>query len=341
MWAPPCQGTTPQDSGITVYRLPSRFGPRAFRSLSRDLRALPHPYQLLIQYVPQGFGWRGMNPLFCLWLRRRRRHRPWIMFHEVATPIGRSLSLARNIQGYGTRLMAHAVAGAAARVFTSIPGWAGLLGNRIVAQWLPVPSGIPTTANSKRSAEIRALVAGDTGGPIIGHFGVAARDANSVICVALAELLRTVPGSSAMLVGRKSAEVIDGMKRLHPNLRDRLHATGELPGDQVAAHLAACDLLLQPFPDGVSSRRTSLMAGLALGLPIVTVSGFLTEPLWRESGAVAMAEEYSPSALVATASQVLADDSYRVDLGKRGAALYTERFALEKTIARLRAPRER
>lgn len=338
VWAPPSEGIAPRDPGVTVHRMSSRFGPRALRSLTWDLRALPRPYQLLIQYVPQGFGWRGLNLLFCLWLRGWRREAPWVMFHEVATPIARSQSLARNLQGYGTRVMAHAVAGSAARVFISIPGWVGMLGKRTVVQWLPVPSGIPTTASDARATAIRAQISGGANALILGHFGVAARDANSVLCLALAELLRTTPGTLAVLVGRRSTEIVEGMKRLYPDLLNRLHAAGVVPADEVAAHLAACDLLLQPYPDGVSSRRTSLMAGLALGLPIVTVSGALTEPLWQESGAVALAEEYSSGALVATVARVLADDSYRVALGRKGAALYLDRFDLKNTIAKLRAP---
>jgi glycosyltransferase involved in cell wall biosynthesis len=341
VWAPPCAGKALQDAGITVFRLPSRFGPRALRSLSRDLKRLPRPYQLLIQYVPQGFGWRGLNVMFCFWLRRRRRELPWVMFHEVATPISRSQSLSRNVLGYGMRFMAHAVTSAAGRVFASIPSWTKLLGSRTGVEWLPVPSGIPTLANAARAAAIRAQVSGGTCAPIIGHFGVAARDAQSVLCLALAEVLTATPGSAAILVGRRSAEITEEMKRVHPNLAERLHGTGVIPGDEVAAHLAACDLLLQPYPDGVSTRRTSLMAGLALGRPIVTVNGDLTEPLWRESGAVALAEEYSSAALVAAVSRVLADEGYRAELGRRALGLYAERFDLENTIAALRAPHER
>src|SRR6185295_3262150 len=37
---------------------------------------------------------------------------------------------------------------------------------------------------------------------------------------------------------------------------------GRLSGDRLAAYVAASDLLLTPFADGVSTRRTSFMAGL-------------------------------------------------------------------------------
>ena len=53
----------------------------------------------------------------------------------------------------------------------------------------------------------------------------------------------------------------------------------------LADHIGACDLLIQPYPDGISSRRTSAMAGLALGIPVITTTGSLTESLWAETRA--------------------------------------------------------
>ena len=48
--------------------------------------------------------------------------------------------------------------------------------------------------------------------------------------------------------------------------------------------------LIQPYPDGVTSRRTSVMACLSQGRAVVTTAGRLTEPLWPASGAVALAD---------------------------------------------------
>jgi glycosyltransferase involved in cell wall biosynthesis len=114
----------------------------------------------------------------------------------------------------------------------------------------------------------------------------------------------------------------------------RIVATGALDGADVAAHLCASDVLVQPYPDGVSSRRTSVMAGLALGVPTATNAGFLTEPLWRESRAVALAP--SAERLAAVAEGVLGDAAYAATLGERGRTLYARRFSLDKTIDVLR-----
>ena len=60
--------------------------------------------------------------------------------------------------------------------------------------------------------------------------------------------------------------------------------------DDLSAHIAACDLFVQPYPDGITSRRTSAMACLSQARPVVTTTGHLTEPLWAESDAVALVD---------------------------------------------------
>jgi glycosyltransferase involved in cell wall biosynthesis len=48
------------------------------------------------------------------------------------------------------------------------------------------------------------------------------------------------------------------------------HWTGPLPESEVAAHLMAADVVALPFRDGASFRRSSLMAAIHAGTPVVT-----------------------------------------------------------------------
>ena len=128
----------------------------------------------------------------------------------------------------------------------------------------------------------------------------------------------------------------DELLRAHPRLSGRVHATGTLSAESLSRHLAACDLLLQPYPDGVSARRTSAMAGLAHGLAVVTTKGTLTESLWEETGAVALAPAGDDEALLVEVQSLLASAETRARLGAAGRGLYRERFDLAHTIAALR-----
>jgi glycosyltransferase involved in cell wall biosynthesis len=116
-----------------------------------------------------------------------------------------------------------------------------------------------------------------------------------------------------------------------------VHATGGLPAKDVSALLSACDLMIQPYPEGVTTRRGSMMAALAHQRAIVTTAGILTEPLWSESGAVALAPTGDHEALFALMERLGADDDERSRIASAGKRLYEERFALRHTITALRA----
>jgi glycosyltransferase involved in cell wall biosynthesis len=119
-----------------------------------------------------------------------------------------------------------------------------------------------------------------------------------------------------------------------PLLAGRVIATGDLEAPAVAAHLAACDVLVQPYADGITTRRTSAMAGLALGVPIVTNQGWLTESVWRESGAVELAA--SAELVSEAADTLLRNPSQAATIGHRGRLLYRRCFSVDRTIRVLR-----
>jgi glycosyltransferase involved in cell wall biosynthesis len=100
----------------------------------------------------------------------------------------------------------------------------------------------------------------------------------------------------------------------------------------VSAALRACDLVVQPYPDGVTTRRTSVMAALANDVAVVTTEGSLTEPEWRESGAVRLAPASDAPALAALTVALLRDAGARTALAARGGRLYDARFALKHTL---------
>jgi len=94
--------------------------------------------------------------------------------------------------------------------------------------------------------------------------------------------------------------------------------------------------MLQPFPDGVSCRRTSVMAALAHTLPVATTRGRFTEPLWAESRAVALAPADDTAALADTAARLLNDPDARDGLARAGLSLYRARFDVAHVVAALR-----
>jgi glycosyltransferase involved in cell wall biosynthesis len=335
----PGKGVGRTDGGVRVHGLPDCFGPRSLVWLEGFLRRRPSS-RLLVQYVPHAFGWKGMNVPFCLWLNRHRRHDVWVMFHEVLFPWLPGQPWRHRLLARVTRRMAQITLGAARRVFVSIPGWEPILhslspGSPPVT-WLPVPSNIPAEPLATDVAEVRGRFDLHPDTTVLGHFGTFGPPVTRLLAEMLPILLGRDGRRMALLLGRGGPDFARSFEESHPGLRGRLFAPGELPPGRVAAHLAVCDLLLQPYPDGASSRRSSLMAGLAQGLPVVTTEGALSEPLWRQSGAVALAPADRPALAVAVAEGLLSDPAARTALGEKARALYDNRFDLLHVLDVLR-----
>jgi glycosyltransferase involved in cell wall biosynthesis len=334
----PASGELPTDAGVSVHRLPGRWGPTAVALLGRALDRLPRPRRLLVQYVPHAFGYKAMNLPLCAWLHSRRREPIDVMFHEVAFPWGSSWPWRHRLLGAVTRLMALLLARRADRAFVSIPAWGDMLRRlspRSSPHWLPVPSTIPTRADPAVVADLRGRLLPD-GGALIGHFGTYGALIAPLVSNVVSRLLAGIPTGVLLLIGRRGDRFAAEFVKARPEFAGRLVAPGELDPDLTAIHLAACDLLVQPYPDGVSSRRTSVMAGLALSVPVATTSGALTEPMWLSERAVLLAPADRPDELADAAVTLLAGRTQTAELALRGRELYRHCFALERTIATLR-----
>jgi len=339
VWTPPSSGIGVDDRGVTVHELPDRFGLRSLGYLSEQLDRFPAPRRLLVQYVPHAFGWKAANVPFCWWLRSRRHDSIWVMFHEVVYPFERRAPLSHNALAAVNRVMAAMVSSSVERAFVSIPEWrryvAHLLGPEITAEWLPVPSNIPVVDDAGGVERIRARYG--RGRPLVGHFGTHGQLIRPLLEPALRELTR-ISDCRVLLFGRGSDLAAADMIARDASLRDRVSGAGALDDADVSRHLAACDLLVQPYPDGITTRRTSAMVALRHGRPVVTTTGRLTEPLWQETGAVVLAPVGDAAALARAAASLLADPTAAAEIARRAAALYDSRFDVRHAVATLRSP---
>lgn len=333
VWAPGPRGVV-KEGGVTVHRAPGRFSPGDLRTLTRELDACPGPRRLLLQYVPHALGLKAMNVPFCAWFAARRQDERQVFLHEAVYPWSRHAPWRHQVLAVTTRLMLRLVTEAADRVFVSIPAWADHLSARVKprAEWRPVPSNLPTQVSPEARARARASL---PEGTVVGHFGTYGQAIANPLEAVLIPVLEADAGRHALLLGRGSDGFRERLRTRHPAVADRLHARDALAPGEASALLSASDVLIQPYPDGISTRRGSAMAGLALGVPMVTNTGHLTEPLWRDALPVALVEGVSPPALAEATENLLARDDVRLALGARAAHLYRERFSLERTVEAL------
>jgi glycosyltransferase involved in cell wall biosynthesis len=315
-----------------IHRLPDRFGRNSRGVLAAAL--LAEPGIVLVQYVPGAYGARGLNLPFCRWLARMRRSGSdvRVMFHEPFFYFGLSRPW-RNVFAVVQRAMAALLLRASTRVYYSTETWTRLLapyGPQAGVEVLPIPATIPADVTGDAIGAARGR---RRGAFVIGHFGTYGEHVGRQLDVVLPALLRRLPDARVLLVGGGGEPFA---RTLPPDVRGRVDATGRLPGVEAAAALRACDVLVQPYPDGVTTRRTSVMAALTTSVPVITTAGPLTERVWAETSAVALAPAGDVPALVDMAAKLAGDPPARAALGARGRDLYDARFALDVTIARLR-----
>jgi glycosyltransferase involved in cell wall biosynthesis len=337
VWTAQATGLRDSVDGVCVHELPGGFSLRNLLKLEHLIHRDAPDVQILVQYTPQAFGWRAMNVLFASWVFAQRARRPIVMFHEVRLPFALRQRPDYNVMAIVTSLMAWLLVRAAGTSFVSTSAWEPMLRRmrrRADIRPLPVPSNLPTHVDPVKVGLVRERL--ESGSVIVGHFGSFAGHVADALQEILPDLLHSESAVVALLIGQGSEQFVENLCSRHPQLRPRLIATGPLPRPEAAAHIAACDLLIQPYIDGITCRRSSAMAGLAMGVAVLTTTGRLTEASWADGGAVALAPAGDAAAMVTAARKLIDDRKQRSSLGQRGRELYFSRFDIAQVIGALR-----
>ncbi|HWR13919.1 MAG TPA: glycosyltransferase family 4 protein [Terriglobales bacterium] len=327
VWAPSCLEVSSEarESTVFIHRTLGDFSRRNFAHTEARLHLEESP-RILLQYVPHGYGYRAMNIWLCRWIESLARKSASVdlMVHEPY--LDSSGTWKQRLVSQVQRRMIRTLLRSSKRVFISIPGWNRYLQpyapSHITLEWLPIPATI----------EQRPVVRSKAAVPRVGHLGTYPAGIRALLEPALKELLQQHPNCELLLMGRNSA---DFAVRLGASTR--IKATGLLRDAEVSQHISSCDLMLQPYPDGLSTRRTSLMNPLSHGIAVVTNSGHLTEDFWPSTGAVCLT---TPSNLGAECLRLLSDPNARSNLAERGERLYRSRFDWPLVVSALRSSPE-
>lgn len=337
VWGPSGSASEP-GSAVVVHPELGRFRPADLRRVSSLLDAYPSSKRLVVQWVPHGYGQRAMNLPFCLWLWRRSIagdsvelvvHEPFVTF---------SGGIRQWAVAAVQRAMTMIIMGAARRVWVTTRAWTPLLepylsGRGIPIQWLPVPSNLPPADAATVDAVRTRYAQGKNG--LVGHFGTYGALVTSLLGDAIVLAADANPSARFLLIGSGSNAFRSALVARDRGLDGRVNATGSLSAAEMAAHIAACDVLLQPYPDGVTSRRTTAMAGLFARVPVVTTQGMLTERFWRDEAPVKLAAVGDAGALVQQVLQLISDPAERRRQADAGRDFYDRWFDVRHTVAAL------
>jgi glycosyltransferase involved in cell wall biosynthesis len=345
VWCPDARGAAKcAPAGVQLHRIAGTWSSADLHRIDREMDAVAGERRLLLQWVPHAYGKRSLNVRFCRWIRRRAKSGDSldIMVHEPGLAF-REGNVRHDVAAAVHRLMLTTLLSDARRVWVAIPAWADVLRPWAIGRgdltfgWLPVPSTLPVVNDATAVQRIRAGQLATPEDVLIGHFSTYQPAIRRTLCEILPPLLSSTPGIHVELLGRGSEAVAEQLRGIVGDGGDRITAPGDLDPVFLSHRLQACDLLIQPYPDGASSRRTTLMSALAHGIPVVTTIGHLSESFWDDSDAVATAPVGDIAALSRVVAELLRDSQRRRTMAAAARSLYEERFSLPHVIEALRS----
>jgi glycosyltransferase involved in cell wall biosynthesis len=279
---------------------------------------------MVLQYNPFMYGRWGFTPWLPLALLRLRRKVPrpliTLMVHEPCIDM---LDWRSVLMGLWQRVQLASLVRSSDIVFVSVEAWATYLRARrrsTAIFHLPVGSNLPDGRESRLAERARLGVAPD--GQVLAAFGTGhpARISDYIVAAAN-RLARSGRPVTLLNLGHGAP----GLAGLDP--RVRVHHPGQLPGIVVAARLASADIFLAPYVDGVSSRRTALMAALQHALPVVGTDGASTDPLLRgATDALRLLPVGNPELFAESVFNLALSADLRSAMGRAARRLYEESF---------------
>ncbi|MCS7260157.1 MAG: glycosyltransferase family 4 protein [Anaerolineae bacterium] len=105
------------------------------------------------------------------------------------------------------------------------------------------------------------------------------------------------------------------------DLAARVHWTGHIPPEEVSAALLAADVVVMPYRDGVSFRRTTFIAALRHGCAVVTTLPTVELPELRDGENALLVPRDDVEALVHAIARVIQDEALAARLRTGAQAL--------------------
>ncbi len=312
-----CRAAPPDiTSGIEVHPVISSWGWRCWFQIERWLGE-QQPDVLHIQYQAAAYDLAGWINWLPWWLRRRhRRPRVVVTFHDLrvpylfpkAGPLRRwsMLALARYADGVITTNLED-------EQILQRHSWATHV------RRIPLGSNIevrPPTLYDRQAWRARLGIKQTS--PLLAYFGfLNPSKGGEELAQALCELVSDGYDAHLVIIGAQVGDV-DATNRLYLervqqrirecDLEAHVHWTGHIAPEEVSAALLAADLVVMPYRDGVSFRRTTFIAALRHGCAVVTTSPSVELPELRDGENVLLVPRGDVSALARAIARLIQDE---------------------------------
>jgi len=285
---------------------------------------------VLIQYTALAWSARGFPLRFrkVLKILRRAGARVAIVFHDVL-PFSSSRIIDQCRQQVQKRIMLQALNSADLAIFTVPPeklSWVASIPNK--AAFIPVGPNLPIPEIIDPAGLKEILT--------VGVFSITGGDSGSRETQTILEVVRdAIPriGKIRLLVFGRHAELREqdlrcGLQALPVDLT----VEGVLSDQEVVKRFRACDVMLF-VRQAISSRRSSAIAGIACGVPMIAYSGEETAPPITDAG-VLLVSPSSTQELKDGLFRLLSDAELRKQLATLNRSVYQDHFAWSAIAAK-------
>lgn len=323
----------PPPVGVQVHRVVTSWEAKGLPDLIGHLRRL-RSQVLVIQYTPHSFDHRGITFAINLLptLLRFSQVRIITNFHELYITFSRSIK--RNTGALWQRSSAMLLATASHALTVTAPEWQSRLqsiGIRKSVEMIPVGSNIPLAPISDEDrALLRNSIFRKTDGLLVAGFGARHDRDIPTALYALQQLKKRGPAKLVWIGGGnpnpQQTLSIEQALRDHGLDGNDVEWTGALRHPEVSRLLSACDVMILPFVDGVSTRRTSAVSALQHGLPLLTTRGASLQPWFVQGENVYLSPTGDRQGLADGLVELARRPDLRARLAQGGRRLYETYF---------------
>ena len=303
--------------GLAIERVAweERGWPRALRSLRRHARAWKDSW-VLVQYTALAWSGRGFPLRFwrVLHILKKVGARICVVYHDVEPFTGPRFidRLRRSAQ---LRVMRHGMEACDVAVFTvPMEKLTWMQPHYTKAVFIPVGANLLVAgeAASRKSAaydgKLGIAVFSVTGGKYLQREVGEIADAMIFAASRVKNLRLTV-------FGRHAKDAEGELRKRLDSVPVEIQVLGLLSNEDVVRTMSNCDVLL--FVRGpISTRRSSAIAGIACGLPVIAAEGPETSSIIKDAG-VAFYSPPRKGDLGEALLHVLEDQHYRATLAQR------------------------
>lgn len=286
---------------------------------------------VLLQYTALAWSSRGFPGKFleALEIARAAGAKVGVVYHDARAFQGKRW-IDRLRRAYQEHVMRKAMARADLAVFP-VPmerlKWVGEAPGQAV--FVPVGANLPVTAGDGGEEGRRSDSGWKTEVPTVGVFSITGGAAGARETEEIVQAARAASAKAGRLrlsvFGRHAEEREQALRDGLKGSGVELNVEGVVEPAGVVQRLEECEVLL--FLRGaISSRRSSAIAGIACGRPVIAYAGEETAAPITEAGVVLL-QEGDHAALHAALSRVLTDSEYRSELAARSRAAQEKYFS--------------